>query len=78
MRSVVPRESSAMDTHAAQAWDRALALTIGQLQPRQSCDVEDTSEALPVAEAQEIDWDEWCAVTAAPVGQIPTHRTSAG
>jgi hypothetical protein len=48
------------------------------LQPRQSCDVEDTSEALPVAEAQEIDWDEWCVVTATPVGQIPTHRTSAG
>ena len=78
MRSVVPRESSAMDTNAAQAWDRAMALTIGQLQPRPALEATEPAEALPVAEAQEIDWDEWCAVTAAPVGQIPTHRTSAG
>jgi hypothetical protein len=41
-----------MDPHAAQAWDRALALTIGQLQPRQSREAaEDTAEALPVAES---------------------------
>lgn len=64
-----------MDANAAQAWDRAMALTIGQLQPR---DAAEPAETLPVAEAQEIDWDEWCAVTAAPVGQIPTTRTSAG
>lgn len=78
MRSVVPRESSAMDTNAAQAWDRAMALTIGQLQPRQAHEAAEPAEALPVAETQEIDWDEWCAVTATPVGQIPTQRTSAG
>lgn len=78
MRSVVPRDSSAMDAHAAQAWDRAMALTIGQLQPRPACEATEPAETLPVAEAQEIDWAEWCAVTATPVGQIPTQRTSAG
>lgn len=67
-----------MDANAAQAWDRVMALTIGQLQPRQASDVAEPVEALPVAETQEIDWDEWCAVTATSVGQTPTHRTSAG
>jgi len=67
-----------MDANAAQAWDRAMALTIGQLQPRLAHEAAEPAEALPVAETQEIDWDEWCAVTATPVGQIPTQRTSAG
>lgn len=62
MRSVVPHETGLpMDPTLAQAWEHAMALTIGQLQPRQP----EPAEPLPVAEALELAWEDWCAVATA-------------
>ncbi|MDE1998735.1 MAG: hypothetical protein KGI91_05750 [Burkholderiales bacterium] len=75
MHSVVPHETGpSMDPASAQALERALALTIGQLQPRVA--TEPPAEPLPVAEAQEIDWAEWCEATAGSVGQLPTQQAA--
>lgn len=75
MHSVVPHETGpSMDPASAQALERALALTIGQLQPRAV--TEPPAEPLPVAEAQEIDWADWCAATAPAVGQLPTKQAA--
>ncbi|MGE5452109.1 MAG: hypothetical protein ACM3VZ_09750 [Acidobacteriota bacterium] len=64
MRSVVPHEGSTVDLATIHAWERAMALTIGQLQPRQP----EPAEPLPVAEAREMAWEDWCAAAAGVSG----------
>lgn len=71
MRSVVPHETGpSMDPATAQAWERAMALTIGQLQPREP----EPAEPLPVAEALELAWEDWCAV--ATTSPTDTHKSA--
>ncbi len=71
MRSVVPHETGpGMDLATAQAWERAMALTIGQLQPRPP----EPAEPLPVAEALELAWEDWCAVAAPPIESAQSAR----
>lgn len=71
MRSVVPHETGpTMDLATTQAWERAMALTIGQLQPRDA----EPAEPLPVAEAQELAWEDWCAVATTPTETVQSAR----
>ena len=63
MSSFVPNEpDQVLDTAAAAAWSRAMALTIGQMQPRS---LAEPAEVLPVAEVQEMAWEDWCAASTA-------------
>lgn len=47
-----------------------MALTIGQLTPRSP----EPTEPLPVAEALELAWEDWCAVAAPPAETVKSAR----